>query len=1340
MLWHSEPGFIEKNKIPLEDFTQNPGNLTLKGKTRNGLVLFSLDTTGDDQQAPIPSEIFSTQGVILKGVVKYKQTSHGFETLITPVPSSIGSAYADNLSESAKIDASQILNLEKQFKSLFVTESKQLVIETKQILDLDTRLGTFFEENENSQIELLRKEILDLKIENDDLLKKYDELSLNLDRISEVIVNQNSLKPVYFDLLPNSVIGRYDYSSLFIQNSNTQANPRLVDPSNFIPGEMYIPGDMYTEGEGYEPPEDYYVITSDNPSVLSVNYGRLNTLPDDALYITIQSYGIDGTATLKLIKFSDYLYGRSDIIVDSVIVNVVSDVNGTHNIATGSWDFANSNYRAFGEAWGDAGGITPQSQYFASGNATNGGASTLEDYDYEANGHNHNFNVVPIILRTKEFSMESGGVVQSFYKDPNYEQKISAISRAQVDGATEALHLIPQLTVNGFFNQSSYGKSSVNFLTEPQIVTIDETFEQLFEKRDYGYPSKEVELGINDSESPSSLVVKNEPTPNPTLMLNFGEELKIISTLNNLKFTLTPPPFNLISTDEQEEAHSNFIQTEQIANVTQTSSVNEGDLENDPSDDTIIYEYKLPRYIPPGTYHYLSRYDSNANVYHGDISITTGELTYTTNDDVWTKKLRTSIYKETAQSMGYQGELDNEIGVVNFIKRKVHQFIVFTPKIEDPVRGVDARIWPHSRKNAIFISGQPSGQRLSNLLAHEFGHGLLNIGDSYWAKKYNHSEGVRDLNISKHDTMATGKYSDHLLISKTKLGWIPSENLHVFNPAVELSMGIQPGETIELKKSIKIVDLLHPSADLLVNQTPGLFSGVEFRLAEGHNLMIEYRDKSDSNRLQTPNYSINAGADFDRFVMISDSLTNIDASRPAYNEARLLLKRPPVLFSLKDDDTGNNLIDGPIINADDPSHEYIIKNIPGFLDEGLFESLSVRVLNVETESATVELSFSKSILLNGTTPGPDPSIRDWGSGYQSPDIEVRNSFNDDASEASKKNLPYLNGQNEVVVTVRNSTNFDADNVSINLYVRDYGVTREDPEEFFIANQTANISAGSEKEVVFSDDELGTLFTGELSDSNWHKCLVAIIEPYNGSITDAGGNDISVTERNYFNNRAQSNYSAVFANAASPADIIYTPLRIVNTHEENLLFYITARASNSGFNIFNTTHSAFLKPGESKEIFSAVQWRGDISPNSKLPLTEATVKFDCFVTPANGEPLVLEENDEEDNAYWFYEGGAELKIFGGYKVDINLTSLNKSGISGVIKNGSSDLSLGTPEGHLSLVGIYQNEESQEFQVEVFADGTFNANANTVALKYLDFLFIPGENSYYSNSVIRKEINE
>lgn len=416
---------------------------------------------------------------------------------------------------------------------------------------------------------------------------------------------------------------------------------------------------------------------------------------------------------------------------------------------------------------------------------------------------------------------------------------------------------------------------------------------------------------------------------------------------------------------------------------------------------------------------------------------------------------------------------------------------------------------------------------------HEFGH-VLGLRDHY--KRLAPTLGLLDV-MAHQSTFAGLNLSDRM-----RLGWVDPEQVPLMDNSSPFSQAydISPLNPGQFKNDVL---------------------GVEFLLASGHSIFWSMRTRLQDAigdqyfNVDRPEASFYSDPT-EKLFLGTDSIanpTNTSISRASV----ILAPADPTLSG-----TGSNL---SRVQAGETWHMHDLNN---------FMILSVEPINVTSTSATLNLEYH--VADPARIPGPDLNILPWPSGsarYQSPDIEVRSPAWIANREEAKANIPEINVENTVVVTVHNSTDITAQDVNVSLYAVPFGTGATELQYDLLGTTIID--------EVPANGQATAEFIWAPDGSYDHVCLKAEIAQNN--IHDDTSNNV-----------AKSNYVGLSSGSSSPADLNKFTLTITNPFDQAVLGHPVITVDSGRFRAFMDRRTVDLDVGESQRISVRYHFIGDFA--------------------------------------------------------------------------------------------------------------------------------------------------
>lgn len=386
-----------------------------------------------------------------------------------------------------------------------------------------------------------------------------------------------------------------------------------------------------------------------------------------------------------------------------------------------------------------------------------------------------------------------------------------------------------------------------------------------------------------------------------------------------------------------------------------------------------------------------------------------------------------------------------------------------------------------------------AGRRVVSTLTHEFGHNL-GLGDLY--------DDPRELagwDIMSNEANMPGLSLPHRVV----LGWVDRNWLRNYNFLLE-----NPVDEQLVIRAAELLDAAGPP--------PNQRAGLEIDVADGWRYYFEYRSRQNIEPGDSgPTQVADQLPPQDRAVVGTDVVAGWYQPPVARKPIRLLA----------DDGDGQ----GPDLAVGQDYEE---------LDAQANSTFLLNVVSADDDSAIVRVRYQPVPNPVPAWPnGPDLSIRPWPGGeiWQSPDIRIDNRLAQTLGIA----IPWAGHDNTIVATVKNSGNFNARNVKVGFWVKDFTISDAGPETF-LGWAFGDIDAGMSREFSMAWTPPGpTGWLGLVQSA--HYCLVVRISPYTDPSNPAIG------EVNPNNNVAQSNYTAVFTLAGSPFSRRRVPINVTNPY-------------------------------------------------------------------------------------------------------------------------------------------------------------------------------------------------
>ncbi|MGM0556831.1 MAG: immune inhibitor A domain-containing protein [Myxococcota bacterium] len=485
------------------------------------------------------------------------------------------------------------------------------------------------------------------------------------------------------------------------------------------------------------------------------------------------------------------------------------------------------------------------------------------------------------------------------------------------------------------------------------------------------------------------------------------------------------------------------------------------------------------------------------------------------------------------------------------------------------------------------------------------------------------------------------------------LGWIDEDQIFTFNPGSSstTSVTLSPIETLS-------------SGETTEN------AALEVRLADGWNYYFEYR-LGQSGQIADRRTPIPQPPASEGTVIGTDH-------NKGYRDSPVTRRRITMV-------PVDPNFDGPDL---DVGEEYRRRDWQGDKD------FKVAFTSGDTSQAVLDVDYG---VLQ-----PDPSIRTWPDGdrrWQSPDIRVENAKNDEDAENSEawENIPWAEHNNTIVATVRNNGSVDAPGTTVRFYAKDF-TTDEDGPATFLGSETADVAVGSEVDFEFS---------GWRPPSDGHYCVVAEIDLYQNQDTF----EVEMTERN---NRAQSNYSAVYSVSSSPATREKAYINVRNPYEEEAVVFLDSRQTHDHFRTYISSRWVRLNPNETRQVPVMFEYSEDFTSNYREfeeyePRNEVEISA-WAVDPS--VPFYGQERTPQQLA------GANFEIRAGYETEVDMERIpepdaRELNFMGVVRNVALENVVTRGEVMVTIRNEFGSEiyrraavnQNGVFELDVFVEGNW-----------------------------------
>ena len=1072
-------------------------------------------------------------------------------------------------------------------------------------------------------------------------------------------------------------------------------------------------------------PAKAFVIYSTNTATVTVNLGQL--AGDTNKTCTIQSEGFIGNSSILMESVARYR--STERGKDATQISVAVDVyregqNPGYPYFTRSLTTYSPSYPVWG---GEYMGDSLQTTGFDE-------AASYEQIKRKASGEN--FKIVNVIIATDD---EDQHYVAGSKND---------FIRITKDRITSIYNSTNFITPQQFFKMSTLGKSSLEVAPNPVVIDLSTLngnlhFKDLqfsFSTRDYQQQTFDLKLNHRTHETARGgnlYLTAGEGNTNwvaPKIKVEFG-------TL--LRFALDPLISNCAITKSKKSNFKSYLNSGSALDDYNGFINGPESLVTTNFLRPTAFEYRAV--LKPGNYwiyieSILPGSPENAK-YCTEVELEVTNSKYIVTRSHETEQALSSIINSKLSSLGINA---------------VHAQIWWFPGIIDPLLEVPMFVWPTGGASVIsfdhgykyYLDATTPDARMkankdsSAMIIHELGHTIQKVGDHYVSKGWNNSDAHIKRTVGIHDIMASEyEFGDHILSTKVSRGWIDPKLVKVFNP-LSASNGLS-------RFKLSLANLNSTNLKILNTNT---FAGLEIRLADGNNLMVEYRGPNQpgfqllSNYFSdsrpswdaTNNYTPVQVKNPDSYFKILETWINLDGGPNTYEQVRSAQAQPPILLAESDSDTVpanlyTNIItqadarnldadtawlkhkglqlkhDGPFLYPSFPDQELVLQNLSS---NALLEKLTIKPTGqFNPLSGELILEYERYTRSSVPNNGPDPSIRPWQGNYQSPDIEVVNAWND--GDTNLYNLPHPSLPNTVRVRIHNHHSKAAKKVEVKLLVKDYNVSPgADTTWSNLGSKFIDVPGNSNTWATWAPGEVRGVFAGGTKNSagEYHKCLKAIILPWSGE-EQIEGTTIRFEEnsRNLQNNEAQSNYSWTRSGSASPADIATVPVQVKNHYAKVLEFEVVALPTNPLFQVFNPAPRFSLAPNEERKIPIGVQYlpevRDAFKPN--YPSVDGHVSI---VTVVHDDQYTL-KNGEDGHPIETVGSGASFKVFGGEKLKMVVTTRNKSFEGYFARPDGKRITL---TGNLSVVLVKNETTATRTVVPIKSDGSFTLSGSDFTL--------------------------
>ena len=414
-------------------------------------------------------------------------------------------------------------------------------------------------------------------------------------------------------------------------------------------------------------------------------------------------------------------------------------------------------------------------------------------------------------------------------------------------------------------------------------------------------------------------------------------------------------------------------------------------------------------------------------------------------------------------------------------------------------------------------------------LCHEMGHNL-GYPDLYTnVDSWNYSADIKARDVTNLDLMShETQLPDMSIAQRMETGWVRPEWVQTFDFS---------RSTIPLSQSITlhaVEDGAPPSGEL---------TGVEIRIADGWNYYFEYR-RTEAG--QVGDQHLGSDTSTGNGAVVGTDVISQNFSFP--------INRPQVI-RLRPDAEGEQ-------SFFLPGQDYKEKDTSSMA----VADFRMSVISANGNEAVIQIEY-------GTNGRPDLYIRPWpgGDNWQSPDIEIRNARSI-ADPGQWFNTPWEGHVNTVVAKYHNRGPITAQNVQVELFVKDYTVSNA--PEVSLGTDTHDVPPESSTPTV----EFSTQW---LPGNQGHRCIIARTPLYID--TSVNPNIVEISDSN---NEAQSNYTHYISASSSPGLRVRSTVALYNPFPQRALMYVVPQIHGSFaqyYRLYLEHQSLMLDSGETRYV-------------------------------------------------------------------------------------------------------------------------------------------------------------